>query len=403
MATLSISERRARRSARKSGASIPPQSLPGEGGAIPSSPIPDSSIPAGQIPHFGVTDSPDPSVTADMAAGDVPVVRGNSNQQPMNAQGHATARKVGRELASIGGPDVIAPSAARRTVETAQDISSETGAPITKPDPRLESHAMGNLEGEPKTPEVKRYLAELMRNAPNFKLPGQGAMSNRPGESFNDFKVRTLSAVRGLLQTLAAKPTEKILVPTSTQVIRLIEAWAALGCPDNMDVSPDAFLKEQPGAPGDMFRFWPEQDGKWKLTPFKPVSKDKMPPGVYFMRHGETDSVQASKAEAGQKSRAQIIAHIRTGNYGKARDTAKHALANGHMSEDDISDAVDEALPNADSAQNMEPHQLLSATTAASPEKKAELMPVLAQKLGNLEGVEPHGQNLIRAHLGRIR
>jgi broad specificity phosphatase PhoE len=339
-----------------------------------------------------------------MAGGNEDIVRGNSNQQPLNTLGHTTASHVGQSLARLGGPDQILPGGSRRTVETGQDVSRQTGAPMGPPNPNLESHAMGNLEGEPKTPEVKKYLASLVKNQPNVKIPGQGAMSNRPGESFNEFRVRALSAVRGLMQRLASNPNQRILVPISTQVIRLVEAWAALGCPDDLAVSPDEFLKERNAKPGEIDRFFPSSpDANWKMTPFKPEGAKEFPPGIYFMRHGETDSVQEAKANAHQKASAQLVAHVRAGRYKEARDTAKHAIGNGLMSEDDAGQMVDLALPNANDAERLPPDQLLSAVSAAGPQKQAELMPVLQRKLGTMQGMSPEGQQAIRTHLGRIR
>src|ERR1700744_1820234 len=269
MATLSVSERRARRASRKSGKSVLAQT-PYAGQ--------DTST---QIPHQAITDSPSSIATTTMAGGNEPVVRGNSNLQPMNEQGHRTVSKVGEQLARLGGPDEIAPSTSQRTMETAQDVSAQTGAKIDPPNAGLESHALGNLEGEPKTPELRKYLAELMKDHPGMKIPGQGAMSNRPGESFDEFRVRALSAVRGILQRLASNPNSRILVPTSTQVIKLIDAWAAKGCPDDMSVDENAYLKEENSKPGDIDRFWPKPDGNWQLTHFNPASAGQFPPGVY--------------------------------------------------------------------------------------------------------------------------
>ena len=414
--SLSVSERRARRLARKSGQPVSPQGPQGVGsGGSGDLPIPGASqsqIPSSSssssfastpIPHQAITDSASPLASGIMAQGDEPIVRGNSNLQPLNRRGHDTASRVGQSLARLGGPDQIVPSGARRTVETAQDVSGQTGTPVGQAESGLESHALGNLEGEPRTPEMKRYMAALVKNQPNMKIPGQGAMSNRPGESFNEFRVRALTAVRGLMQRLAANPTQRILVPISTQVIRLVEAWAALGCPDDLGVSPDEFLKEKAAKPGDIVRFVPGAGGKWGITPFNPAGAKEFPPGIYFMRHGETDSVQEAKAAAHQKASAQLVAHVRAGKYKEARDTAKHAIGNGLLSEEDAGNMVDLALPNANDAERLPPDQLLSAVSAAEPQKQQELWPVLQRKLGTMSEISPEGRQAIKTHLGRIK
>ena len=317
------------------------------------------AIPPMQIPHQAITDSPAPPLPDEVAAGGMPIVRGNSNEQPLTPQGHATAQNVGQQLAALGGPDEIMPSMAARAMQTAADVSGQTGAPTSQPMPGLESHALGNLEGEPKTPEVKRFLARMIKKNPNFKIPGQGAMSNRPSESFNEFRVRGISALRGLMQKFAGNPTERILAPTSSQVIRLARAWCTAGCPDDMSIDHAEMARDDAGKPGEIDRLFPGPDGKWTLTPFSPKSAKEFAPGIYLMRHGETSAVQAQGASAGQKARAQIVGHVRSGNYQGAKDVAVKAHGAGHLSDQDISDAIDEALPTADDAARLPSDQLL--------------------------------------------
>jgi broad specificity phosphatase PhoE len=390
MAKKSVTQRRLDRVARRA----PQNDLPGTSDA--------GSIPSGGIPHQVITDAPPAGTSMDMAAGGEPLVRGNSDRQPLNATGHATAARVGDQLAALGGPSLIAPSGAIRTQQTAQEVASKTGAPMAPPDPDLESHALGQLEGDPKTPEVRRYLADLMRKQPDFRIPGQGAQSSRPGESFNEFRTRALSAVRGLMQYLAAHPTQQVLVPTSSQVEKLVDAWVSAGTPDDLSVSPDAYLKESAGKPGDMKRFFPGADGAWGLTSFKPQSASSFPPGIYFMRHGETDSVQANHASASQSARAQIVSHVRSANWRGARDAAKTASSSGHLSDQEISDAIDEGLPTAEDAPRLAPHELLAAASAASPARRAEFQPLIDQKFGNMDGMSQMGRHAILSHLGRI-
>lgn len=373
----------------------PPSDLGGtsDAGALPES---------GGIPHQMVTDPPSPEATADMAAGGLPVVRGNSSKQPMNALGHAKIRKVGQDLAAQGGASEIIPSTAERTQETAQDLSAAGAGPITGSDPGLESHAMGNLEGQPKTSDVKKLLAGLIKKNPNLRIPGQGAMSGRASESFNEFRMRALSSVRGLMQKLAANPTDKIVAPTSTQVIKVIKAWIAAGEPDDFQVSTDAMLKDEGGVPGQMERLFPDATGKWELTPFDPA-KGQFGPGIYFIRHGDTDSTQAQGASEGQKARAQIVAHVRSGDYASAKRVAERASSKGHLSDDEIGSAIDEALPSGENAGQLPPHELLAAASAAGPNKRSELMGAVNQRFGDLTALDPGARNALKTHLGRLR
>jgi hypothetical protein len=206
------------------------------------------------------------------------------------------------------------------------------------------------------------------------------------------------------MQRLAANPSDRIVVPVSTQVIRLVEAWSALGCPDDLGVSPDEFLKEKTAKPGEILRFAPgEPDWKWRVKPFNPDGSKEFPPGIYFMRHGETDSVQEARATAHQKATAQLVAHVRAGKWKEAKETAKSAVGNGLLSEEEAGNAVDLALPNADDAERLPADQLLSAVSAAGPQKQQELLPVLQRRLGTMQDMSPEAQQAIRTHLGRIR
>ena len=391
-----LSERRAARLAKSKPS---PDQFPGtaDAGALPT-----EGIPHGGIPHQVITPPPMPSVSGAMATGGLPLVRGNSNQDPMTPEGHATVQGVGQDLARLGGPDEIIPSTSRRAQETGSDVAAETGLPLSQPIQGMESHALGQLEGEQKTPEVKRFLRDMIRKAPDARIPGQGALSNRPGESFNEFRQRVGTAVRGLMQRLATNPTSRILVPTSSQVIRLVKAWCNAGCPDDFSVDTNEMTKDDAGNPGEIERLFPEPSGMWGVTPFDPKTAQDFQPGIYLMRHGQTNSVQETKAANHQKSRAQVVAHIRAGNYAGAREVGKSAVDAGHLTDDEVSQAIDESLPNAQTAPQFPPHELLAAASAASPAKRAELMPTLQQHFADLSGVEPRGQHQLRSHLGRL-
>ena len=384
-----------RRRARLARANKPmPEELPGAYDA--------GGIPSQGIPHEALTPPPMPGMSHDVAGGGMPLVRGNSNGEPLSPQGHATAAHVGSQLGAMGGPTDILPATSKRAMETAQGVSDATGVPVGQPVPGLESRAMGQLEGEPKTAEVKAFLRSTIRNLPNYKIPGQGAMSNRPGESFNDFKQRAITALRGLMQRLASAPQSKIIVPTSSQVIRLAKAWCDAGCPDDLSVDINTMGKDDDGNPGEIERLFPEPSGQWGVTPFSPKSAKDFLPGIYLMRHGETDSIQSQAANNHQKSRAQIISHIRAGNYAGAREAGRAAVDAGHLTDDDVSGAVDEALPDGQAAHQLPPEQLLAAASAASPAKRAEMMPALQRQFADISGVEPNGQHQLRSHLGRL-
>jgi len=388
----SVTERRARRLARKNGP-VDPTLTPGGASFL---------VPSGGIPHEAITDPPSPGASDEMAAGGENIVRGNSNLQPLNALGHQTASKVGADLAALGGPDEIIPASSTRAQETGQDVAAQTGAPVQPPVQGLESHALGQLEGEPRTPQVKRYLSSLIKSDPNQKIPGQGALSSRPGESFNQFRTRALGAIKALMQKLASSPSSRVLVPTSTQVIKLVQGWCAAGCPDDGSIDHRPMLAEDSGKPGEIERLFPDAEGRWELSPFSPKSAHEFPPGIYLMRHGETDSVQAIHASEGQRARAQIISHVRNGDYHSARKVGMDARGKGILGDQEISDSIDEALPGAQDAGRLLPSELLAAASAAGPGKRAELLPALRERFGDLSQVSQEGQHPLRSHLGRL-
>jgi broad specificity phosphatase PhoE len=371
-----------------------------------SGPSQFGSIPPATIPHEAVTDAPDPLTSAAMAAGGLPVVRGNSNKTPLTPKGDATVAKTGAALAALGGPDQIVSSPATRTMETAAAIQgADPKRPPVTAEPGLESQALGNLEGEPKTPAVRKFLADLVRKNPDYRIPGQGAMSSRPGESMNEFRVRALSAVRGIMQALAQNPHQAIAVPKHNQVSRLVKGWIAKGMPDDLSIDDKAFLGDDNPKPGEVEKLAPNPDGSWGLNKFDPEKETSMPKGaIYMIEHGETPNTAAKsgKVSAGQKARAELIMAIRSLDWKKAKAVAMKASSEGVLSDAEIEQAIDDALPSMDDIQSMTPDKLLPVVSAAGPEKRAQMLPVLKQKFGDMAGASPDAVHRIKAHLGRL-
>lgn len=360
-------------------------------------------LPPQEIPAEAVTSPPSPLASRDLALGGEHLVRGNSNRQPLTPEGQATVAQTGQELAQAGGVDKIISSSAERATGTAAALQAQDpNSPPISEDPNLESHALGQLEGEPKTPEVKRFLAELIRKRPNLRIPGQGALSSRPGESFNEYRQRALSAVRGIMQELAENPTERIAVPTHSQIIKLVRAWVANGHPDDLSVSPDVFLKQSPDKPGSIERFAPDASGNWHIEPFTPTA-GKFPAGsIYFVEHGQTDSTTHDRVSAGQAARAQIIKYVRSMDFGRARAVAQKAVSSGQLSDQDVEEALDESLPSDSELQNLPPNRILDIASAASSERRKQLRPLLDQTFGDLSGLPPDAQSALSEHLRKL-
>ena len=363
-------------------------------------------IPPTDIPHEAVTDPPNPMASANMAEGGLDVARGNSNQTPLTPKGEGTVAKAGADLAALGGPDRIVSSPARRTMETAAAVqAADPKRPPVTPVPGLESQALGNLEGEAKSPGVRKFLAQLVRDHPDYRIPGQGAMSSRQGESFNEFRIRALSAVRGIMQSLAQNPHQSIAVPKHSQVSKLIKGWVAKGTPDDLSVDHNAFLSDESPKPGEVEKFAPDENGKWSVDKFDPEKEKELPKGaIYLIEHGETPNTAAKSGEtsASQRARADLIQAVRSGDWKRAKDSAVKASRAGTLSDDEIGQIIDEALPDMNDVANMRPHELLPVVSAAGPEKRAQMLPVLKQKLGDLTGASPDAVQRIRQHMGRL-
>jgi hypothetical protein len=342
-----------------------------------------------------------PQATADLAAGGEKIARGQSSGQPMTPEGHAQISAIGADIAKGGGPSRMVSSTSRRAMESSQGVNAQQVAPVpVQPNPGLESQSMGMAEGAPKTPELKKILADLIRNRPNVRIPGQGA-AGKPAETWNEFRIRGLSAARGLQQTLAQNPMEKVLVPTSTHTVKLIEAWTDAGCPDDLSVSPDTYLKEDGLKPGDVLRWAPDQDGTWHFAKMDPAKEPLSPGAIYFLLHGETATTTNPTPSAHQRARAQIVKHAMTRNWKGLHGAVKAASSMG-MPEEEISTAIDEALPNAQDASGMSSPDLLATMSAAGPQKRAELRPVVQQRFAGLSGIAPDAAQALRSHLGRI-
>jgi broad specificity phosphatase PhoE len=375
-----LHERRQARAARKA---APPGSQP-------------DAADISQIPPIPAEES------ARLASEGVKINRANSNLAPLSEIGKGEVQDVAAKLADKGGLDELKTSPALRTQETAQAIAENNPGPLpVTQDPNLESWAQGNLEGQPMV-AVKKQIQDLIRKQPGRVIPGQGQLSSRSGESFNEYRLRALPAVRGLMQELANDPTKKIGVPDHSSVTKLAKAWLANGTPDDFSIKPSA-MDQEPAKPGSVSRLYPNQDGEWELSDVDLNSSDPLPPGIFFIRHGATPWNRESyqKQDNTQSAMAQIGKTIQALDFGRARATAQKAAAAGHLGDDDIDRAIDASLPSPDEAAKLPLHQLLAVATAASPQKREQYAPLL-QKLGNLGGLPPDAASAIQSHIASL-
>lgn len=353
-------------------------------------------------PDLGSLTPPAPEQTAAMVADGIPVNRGSSDKLPLSPEGIQEAQEVGAKLAAKGGLDDMKSSGATRTLQTAKIIGDQNPTPLpVKNGTNLESWAQGNAEGQPKD-LVKAQIDDLVRNNPSYKIPGQGAMASHPGESFDEFRTSRLPALRAAMQELADNPNAKIGRIVHSQTIKLLNGWLAKNTPDDLSIDPAAMADEKE-APGSVSRLFPDDKGKWKLTEVNLDDQKPLDPGVYLIRHGMTpwNKETYERANGQQDAIAEITKHTKGMNWKGVRDAAEKAGTGGHLSDDQISDTVDAALPEPEKAAKLPLHRLMAVAAAASPEKRQQYAPLI-QNYPGLDTLHEYDRSDIADHLKLI-
>lgn len=96
--------------------------------------------------------------------------------------------------------------------------------------------------------------------------------------------------------------------------------------------------------------------------------------------------VPAAQAPKGPKDAAldQIAKYVKSKDFGRVRATALRAQSAGLLSDDDISDAIDAALPGQDEIEHLSPHHAIAVALAAGPSRHTDYSPLLAKHMGTL-------------------
>ena len=109
---------------------------------------------------------------------------------PLDDKGIKEAESIGRELALMKAkPRVLFSSDLQRAAKTAHIISQMAGIPLAPPEHGLRPWNLGHFQGVESAkiaPQMKMFV-----NNPGHRVPG--------GESFNEFRTRFFSTMRGLL------------------------------------------------------------------------------------------------------------------------------------------------------------------------------------------------------------
>lgn len=227
------------------------------------------------------TDAP-PSFK-ELASGE-DIIRGTSNI-PLSPKGLEQAKLLGERFKAKGGIDHIISSDLHRAVQTANGIAKATGAKIVDRTKQLQPWALGEIEGQP-TKKVLDQINRYILKKPNVAVPGKGPLSTSKGESFANFKRRTLNFVKEGLSELKANPQEKVVWVTHYRDLRLLESWIKKGAPSSLEIdAPHMAQKGDP--PGSVHRLYCK-DGKVTLDKVNMDSGEKLSPGIYVVRHGCT-------------------------------------------------------------------------------------------------------------------
>lgn len=354
------------------------------------------------------TPSPAPEDTIAAAAQGEDINRGSSTQIPISDDvGQSQQQQTAERLARGGGVDKIIAGPSVRTQQMADAIAKNNPKPVPiRNEPGIESWPQGNLEGKPKS-ETSGVIRDLIRKNPRRIIPGQGAMSDTPGQSFDQWRLSTLPALRGVMQEFAEgirkDPQHKIAVPAHSGVVRLAHAWLKNGAPDDFSINPEA-MDEKGENPGGVDRMFPNKNGEWEISDTDKENPLKDGPGIYLVRHAVTPQNKENYELAAKQQGAlsKMVGRVRALDFPNVNKWAKQASDAG-MSDQDIEKYIDSSLPSADEASDMPLPHVAAIVAAASPAKKPEYDPILQSHFGNLQGLPPQVQQQIAAHLAAVR
>jgi len=236
-------------------------------------------------PYGGNTDGPDAPGKGGFGG---EKFRGSS-ELPLTTEGLMKAHQLGMKLAEKGGLDRLMTSSMGRTVQTAKIISHYTHTPIVHIGDELHPWHMGALEGQDITPEKIDFQNKLIREQPDFKVPGRGPLSTRDGESFNDFKNRTMPFLQQAMAQSRSRPEEATGLVTHYRVRKLLEAWMRKGAPEDGSIDTEEMTTHTAhGKPGSLERLVMDPYAGPQLSSVDLNSSGRLGGGLYFIRHEDT-------------------------------------------------------------------------------------------------------------------
>ena len=142
---------------------------------------------------------------------------------PLDDKGVAQAIKMGKKLRDSDLTMLIA-SDLTRTLQTARNVSEESGKPVVHATQILRPWNVGKYTGHPAS-EVHPILLKMATETPEENIP--------EGESFESFKNRVLM---GIIAFLNQYPHEIIGFVVHHRNDRIVRAWYEAGCPSDFEV-----------------------------------------------------------------------------------------------------------------------------------------------------------------------
>lgn len=208
---------------------------------------------------------------------------------PLTSVGHQQALNTGIRLANKGGLDEIKTSDLGRTIDTARSISRFTHAPITYVGKGLHPWHLGPMEGIPVTPELIQQTNDMVKLTPDEAITGRGEGSTEDGESFNDFKERTLKFLQGEIHKIGSNSQRKIGLVTHFRVKKLLDAWLRKGAQSDFTIDPDVMTDNtNDHTPAGVDRLVLDYNAGPQMFGVDLNSNATLGGGLYLIRHGAT-------------------------------------------------------------------------------------------------------------------
>ena len=205
---------------------------------------------------------------------------------PLSGEGRDEAEALAKRVKTKGGFDEIFAAELPRTLETAQILSEVSGSPLVYQGPALETWRIGGASGRP-LEEIHDLLQRHVLEEPDKPLPGKSPDTGQPGESFDTFSRRGITAFNDLLNRWERKPERKLAAVTSSKVIKLGKAYVRDGAKD-FRVDKSLMISKTIPSFGAVDRFWREK-GRVRSEPVNMKSDAPLKPGVYYIRHGAVE------------------------------------------------------------------------------------------------------------------